>query len=685
MKSGRSLQDLVFRHALHPQGFPVFLKKGLPAFLKTWGIRVLPWNSGPLGTVSQLLFRTFGACSYTTFYPPLAPWAAFLRRFAARIVTRSPLFVQSGGCNTVSLGPRHLFRVGAGFTPLIAIIVTSVVMSQTQPALPKADTVYIHGNIYTGTAGASSFHEAQRAEAMAVRADRIVALGTDSDVLKLKGSSTNVIDLRGHFVMPGFNDAHMHLVEAGFKQITVNLTGVHSIEEFRERIRQQAESAAPTEWITGFGWDETLWRPSDLPTRWDIDEVTADHPVFLRRTDGHVAVANTLALKLAHLTSDTKDPNGGEIVRDALGAPNGVLRETAQDLVSSAIPAPPPEKLREAIEAALKDIARSGITSVQDFSDDSAAGGWKDFKIFEQLESEGKLTVRISEWLPFNEPLQVLEERRAAHPLSDSMLHTGMLKAFMDGSLGSHTAAMLQPYADDPKNSGLPQYEQSKLNEMAKERLAAGFQLGFHGIGDKGVQMALDAFAEAEKDARAKGVKALDGSDNYRPRVEHAQVTNPVQVARFKELNAIASMQPCHLLTDIHWAESRLGPQRAQHSYAWAEFLNHGVKLAFGTDSPVEPVSPFRGLYAAITRKNENGNQEYYPAQKLTIEQAIAAYTRGSAYAEFAEKEKGTLAAGMLADFVVLDRDLTAIAPEKILGTRVLRTVVGGKTVYQSN
>ena len=576
--------------------------------------------------------------------------------------------------------------MSARIAALIAtILLVTTMISQTNAASAKADTICIHGNIYTGLAGASSFHEGERANALAVRGDRILAVGSEADVLKSKGPNTQVVDLQGHFVMPGFNDAHMHLVEAGFKQLTVNLTGVRSIEEFRERIREQLERAAPTEWITGFGWDDTVWHPPDLPTRWDIDEVTTDHPVFVTRTDGHVAVANTPALKMAHVTADTKDPSGGQIVRDATGEPNGLLRESAMDLVSSAIPPPTPEKLRAAIESALQDIARNGITSLQDFSDGSASSGWTAFKMFEQLESEGKLTVRISEWLPFNEPVDVLKQRRAAHPQSDLMLHYGMLKAFMDGSLGSHTAAMLQPYADDPKNTGMPQYEQDKLNALAKERVTAGFQLGFHAIGDKGVLMALDAFAEAQKAAREKGVKAPDGTQDYRLRVEHAQVTNSAEVLRFKDLKVIASMQPCHLLTDMHWAESRLGEQRAPHAYAWAEFLNHGVKLAFGTDYPVESVSPFRGLYEAVTRKSEDGKQQYFPAQKLTMDQAIAAYTSGSAYAEFAEKEKGTLAPGMLADFVVLDRDLTAIPPEKVLGTRVLRTVVGGKAVYEAN
>ena len=570
---------------------------------------------------------------------------------------------------------------------LLALLAAPTQMiSQAQAPIPHADAIYVHGNIYTGVAGSSSFHEVERAQAIAIRGDRILAVGKDSELMKFKGPATAVIDLRGQFVMPGFNDAHMHLADAGFKKLSVDLTGTRSLEEFRDRIRKRVESAEPMEWITGSGWDETLWQSKELPQRWDIDEVTTDHPVYLERIDGHVAVANTLALKMARVTLASKDPEGGEIGRDFSGQPNGILRETARELVSSIIPAPTADKRRQAIEAALADVASSGVTSVQDYSgyENGGAENLEDFQIFEQLEHEGKLTARIYEWLPFDAPLPVLEQRRREHSQSDLMLRTGMLKAWMDGSLGSHTAAMLQPYADDPKNSGLPRYEQAKLNAMAKERLDAGFQLGFHAIGDKAAQMALDAFAEAEKDARTKGIKAQDDSENYRLRIEHAQVTNPMQVSQFRDLKVIASMQPSHLLDDMRWASARLGPQRAAHSYAWAEFLNHGVTLAFGTDYPVEPVNPFRGLYAAVTRKSEDGKQEFYPQQKLTMEQAVAAYTTGSANAEFMEKEKGTIAPGKLADFVVLDRDITAVAPEKLLGTRVLRTVVGGKTVYEA-
>lgn len=575
--------------------------------------------------------------------------------------------------------------------------------AQNLPAPPQADIIFLNGNIYTGVVDTSSCHAIEHAEALAVRDGRVEAVGRGEQILKLKGPSTEVVDLGGHFVMPGFNDAHMHLANAGFQRLTVDLMGVKSLTEFRDRIRARVRSAEPGEWIVGGGWDQTLWPVKELPSRWDIDEVTTDHPVFLQRVDGHIAVANTRALQMASITVASKDPAGGKIDRDTTGQATGILRETARQAVTGVIPEPNHDKRRQAIEAGLQELARSGITSAQDNSDSGDSKlSWDDFLIFEEIEREGELTARITEWLPFNDPLPVLEAHRAAHPQSDQWLHTGMLKAYMDGSLGSRTAALLDPYADDATNSGLPQYEQDVLTRLTRERVNAGFQIGFHAIGDKGVQMALDAFAAAEKDldrvgtglaparSAAKGLagqhsaKAANPTPDLRLRIEHAQVTNPLQVAKFKQLKVIASMQPNHLLTDMNWAEARLGPKRAAHSYAWAEFLKQGVTLAFGTDYPVEPVTPFRGLYAAVTRKSEDGKKEYYPAQKLNIEQAIAAYTTGSAFAEFAEKDKGTLAPGMLADLVVLDIDITSVPPEKILRAKVLRTVVGGKTVYQA-
>lgn len=541
----------------------------------------------------------------------------------------------------------------------------------------KADLVFLHGNIYTGLNGSSSFGESKRAQAIAVRGDRILAVSDDQEIAKLKGPQTQVIDLHGHFVMPGFNDAHVHLAEAGFQRLSVNLTGVKSLDEFRDRIRARVEVAAPGEWITGGGWDETLWPVKVPPTRWDLDEVSKDHPVYLERVDQHMGVANTRALQLASITVASRDPEGGKIDRDETGTPTGILRNML-DVVQAVIPKPAHDKRRQAIEAALADLASHGITSAQDNST------WDDFQVYEELEHEEKLTARISEWLPFDDSVEDLNSKRNAHPASDNLLHTGMLKAFLDGSLGSKTAALLEPYSDDPKNSGLPQYEAAKLNAMTRERLLAGYQIGFHAIGDKAVQLALDAFAEAEKAAKDGKVKAADGSTDYRLRIEHAQVTTPQQILRFKELKVIASMQPGHLLTDMNWVEARLGAKRAEHSYAWAEFLRRGVTLAFGTDYPTDPATPFRGLYAAITRLSEDGKKSYYPEQKITIEQALAAYTTGSAFAELAEKDKGTIQAGKLADFVLLDRDITAIPAARILQTRVLRTVVGGRTVYEA-
>src|SRR5208337_1163577 len=527
------------------------------------------------------------------------------------------------------------------------------------------DIIFVNGDIYTQAAPT-------QAQAMAVRDGRIVGVGSNDDIRKLKGVHTEVLDLGGRFVMPGFNDAHVHLEEAGLELLSVDLRGTRSLQEMQQRIAASAKTVPPSDWLVGGGWDQTLWADDKVPTREDLDVVTGGHPAVFSRVDGHIAVANTAALKIGGVTGQTQAPEGGKIDHDASGEPTGILRETARGLVEKKVPPPSAARRRQAAELALADAARWGITSAQDNS------SWDIFPVYEDLEREGKLTLRISEWLNFDDPVSLLEEHRAHHPANDPMLHTAMLKGFMDGSLGSRTAALLAPYSDDPGNSGLARYEQDKLNRMAVERAAAGFQLGFHAIGDRAVQMALDAFAAAEATARESN-QARD----FRFRIEHDQVITPAQFGQYQKLGVIASMQANHLLTDMNWAMQRIGPERAKTSYAWKEFLDNGVPLAFGTDYPVEPITPFRGIYAAVTRMNEAGTKSYFPEQKLTIEQALAAYTTGSAYAQFAEKEKGTLAPGMLADFVVLDRDLTKVAPPEILKTKVLRTVVRGKTVYQ--
>jgi hypothetical protein len=570
----------------------------------------------------------------------------------------------------------------------LAASLTIMTASLTSAApMPKADAIYYHGNILTGVDLDSAHPE--RVSAMAVAQGEILATGADAAILaQYKRPATMLVDLNGAFVMPGFNDAHAHLGMGGKILLSVDLLGCTSLADMQDRIRAAAKKAAPGQWLTGGGWDHTLWPDRRTPTRQDIDAAAEGHPAIFVRVDGHIAVVDSAALATAGITPSTQAPEGGAIDHDAGGEPTGILRETAQSLVK--VPAPTPEQRRQGLELALHDAASHGITTVQDFSD------WDDFLVFEQLEKEGRLPSRIAEWIPFAEPLALEEQQQGQHPKSDRMLHTTMLKGFMDGSLGSRTAAMNAPYSDDPGNSGIPRFEQAELNAMAIERAKAGFQMGFHAIGDRAVEMALNAFAAAEQATRPTqfspqvvvpifGVRKafVFPVRDLRYRIEHSQVVGPGDFARYRELGVIASMQPNHLLTDMAWAEQRIGPERSKYAYAWKSFVDAGVPLAFGTDYPVEPITPYRGVYCAVTRENEAGTMTFHPEQKLTIAQTLYAYTQGSAYAEFAETWKGKLAPGFVADFVVLDRDLTAIAPHDILNTKVLRTVVGGKTMYQ--
>jgi hypothetical protein len=559
---------------------------------------------------------------------------------------------------------------------------TAIAFAQAGPA---AEAIYFHGNILTGV-GLDGAHP-ERVSAIAVAHGEILATGDDAAITaKYKGAGTRMVDLGGAFVMPGFNDAHTHLGPGGRIRLSVNLLGAKSLADMQERIRAAAAKAAPGKWLSGGGWDHTLWASGTLPTRADMDAAAGGHPAIFVRVDGHIAVADSAALEASGITKATKDPEGGKIDRDAQGEATGILRETAQGLVH--VPPPSAEDRRRGLELAIEDAVSHGVTSVQDFSD------WEDFLVFEQMEREGKLPVRISEWLRFVDPLSVEKQQAAHHPATDRMLHTTMLKGFMDGSLGSRTAAMNAPYADDPGNSGIPRLTQEKLNAMAIERAKAGFQLGFHAIGDRAVGMALDAFALAEEAAKGpiagQVVTPIAGQSievhgrDFRFRIEHSQVVSAGDFDRYKKLGVIASMQPNHLLTDMAWAGQRLGPEREKYAYAWKSFLDAGVPLAFGTDYPVEPITPFRGVYAGVTRMNEAGTMTFHAEEKLTIGQTLYAYTQGSAYAEFAEGWKGKLVPGYAADFVVLDRDLTGVAARAILGTVVVRTVVGGKMVYEA-
>lgn len=529
------------------------------------------------------------------------------------------------------------------------------------------DVIYFHANVLTAAHLRTDDSSATpaRVTAIAVAHGTIVAVGSDANILRRKGPQTKLVDLNGAFVMPGFNDAHTHIAGAGQQKLTIDLDGTKSLAEMQQRIGAFAANARPGSWLRGGGWDHTKWPSKTLPTRQDIDAVTQGHPAVLERTDGHILVANSAALAAAGITRDTPDPPGGKIDHSADGTPTGIVREgPATSLIFKIIPPLTPEERRKALTLAIGDALAHGVTSVQDLS------SWNDFLALEDLEKAGQLHLRVTEWLAFDTPLDTLKQERAAHPADDPLLRTGMLKGFMDGSLGSRTAALAAPYADDPGNSGIPRYDQAKLDAMAKERADAGFQLGFHAIGDRANHMALEAFA------------AADATPEKRYRIEHAQVLLPADFDSYVKLGIIASMQPSHLLTDMNWAADRLGRDRAKYSYAWRSMLDHHIPLAFGTDYPVESVNPFRGLYAAITRQNEAGTKTYQPQEKLTLNEAIYAYTQGSAFAEFREKQLGRIEPGFLADFVVLDRDITTATPQQLLHTHVQQTVVNGETVY---
>jgi predicted amidohydrolase YtcJ len=577
-----------------------------------------------------------------------------------RTIRFIPLLLLAGGALA-------LFTYSLRALPKLAEAIPVAAAQSDAPA----DLVLTNGVIYTGDA------QRPRAQTVAIRGEWIIAVGTDAEVQPLIGQKTRVIDLHGQFAMPGFNDAHTHLVSAGLAKLAVDFLGAQSLSEFQQRIRDRLKDYKPGEWMTGRGWDHTLWPEKRFPTRQDLDAVVADRPMIFGRVDGHVAVANSLALKIAGITRDTPDPAGAHIVRDSkTGEPTGMLEEdAAMSLVWRTVPPPTPAQLRRGIEMVLSELARDGVTSAQDNSVQESSA-WPAFLLYQELKKEGKLTARITEWLPFSAPLADLEEMRRKGGTTDPWLKTGALKAFIDGSLGSRTAALLAPYTDDPSTSGILRMDPEQVKNMAVERDKAGFQLAFHAIGDRANRVALDVFAAA---------RAANPPRDLRDRIEHAQVVAPSDFARFAGLGVIASMQPSHETTDMRWAEARLGRERAKGAYAWKTMLQHGVRLAFGTDYPVETVNPMRGMYACVTRELPDGTPKggWEPQEKLTMDECIRAYTAGSAYAEFEENRKGMLAPKKLADIVVLSNDLTRIPAPEILRTETIFTIVGGRVVYE--
>ena len=560
-----------------------------------------------------------------------------------------------------------MMRMGIGVAMLVVCgCGAGVAVGQSQEALHKT-TYYLHGRIYTNDP------QEPWAAGLAVRDGKIYCIGTLAHVLLDCGgvdNSGDTVQLQGRFVMPGFNDAHVHMGAAGRDKMTLSLVGVTSIAELQQRLKEAVAKHKPGEWIVGAGWDQSRWPDQQFPTRLILDEVSPDNPVFLRHVSGHIGVANSQALKHAEINPETKEPQGGQIERFEDGEATGLLKESAMGLVTQRIPDPSAEDRRKGIDMVLEELARNGVTSVQDNSE------WEDYLVYGDLKEEKKLTVRITEWLPFTAPLNELQDRRAQGGTTDPWLKTGLLKFVSDGALGSRTAALLAPYTDDATTSGLMAMDEEKLRAMAVERDKLGFQIAFHAIGDKANRVALNVFESVER---------VNGTRDRRDRIEHAQVAAPEDLPRFAKLKVIASMQPAHEINDLRWAEQRLGPERSKGAYAWNTLEKSGARLAFGTDYPVEPINPLRGLYACVTRETAEGGPAggWEPQEKISLEDCIRGYTSGSAYAEFEEGKKGELKVGEYADFLILSADITKVAAKEILNTKVEQTVVGGKVVWK--
>ena len=531
---------------------------------------------------------------------------------------------------------------------------------------PAADLIVTNARIWTVD------KSRPQAEALAVLGDRIVAVGSSTEVDAWHGPQTKVVDAKGKLLLPGFNDAHTHFVDGGSELSEVQLKDAPTPEEFARRIGERAKTAPKGEWITGGNWDEQRWSPPELPTKELVDSLTPRTPVWVTRYDGHESLANSVTLRLARITAKTPDPPGGQIVRDAQGNPTGVLRDAAQDLVTKVMPPMSHARRLRAIRQALDHAASLGVTSVQNMNP-----LYDDVKVFAELAERGELTTRI-----YVAPMETDWKDQARigvrHAFGTAFLRMGAVKGYADGSLGSHTAYFFDPYTDDPQSRGLLSDEMHPPGAML-QRLkgadAAGLQICIHAIGDQGISMILDIFEQMEKS---------NGKRDRRWRIEHAQHMAEKDFPRFAKLGVIASVQPYHAIDDGRWAEKRIGPDRIKRTYAFRTFLDHGVRLAFGTDWPVAPLSPMWSIYAAVTRATLDGKNPdgWVPEQKLTVAEAVEAYTLGSAYAEFQEKEKGSITPGKLADFVVVSDDIFKIPPAAIKNVKVEATYVGGKLVY---
>jgi hypothetical protein len=502
------------------------------------------------------------------------------------------------------------------------------------------------------------------ARAIAIAGGKILAVG--GDVSGHVGPATKVIDARGSALVPGFIDSHGHMRGLGDALSNIEFRNARTLEDALALVAGAARTAKPGDWITGRGWDQTLWPGARFPNADQLSKAAPENPVFLKRVDGHAAWVNRLALDRADINNATRDPEGGRIHRDSNGRPTGILIDRAQGLVSGRIPADGPDQVRERIARAAAECARLGLTSVHD-----AGVGAEEIAAYRELIAAGNLPVRI--YAMIGGAGALWQEWLKRGPEVGPYLTIRSIKMMADGALGSRGAALQQDYSDEPGNRGLLIHDQAVIEEVARAAFKAGFQVNTHAIGDRGNRVALDAYAAV-----------LPPGNKARFRVEHAQVVSPEDFALFRKYGVIASMQATHATSDMRWAEQRLGAARVAGAYAWRTFLNHGVLVANGSDFPVELPDPLKGFYASITRRDETGHPTggWMPVQKLTRQEALESWTRAGAYAAFEEEQKGTLAPGKLADMVLLSRDIMRAAPAEILTARVKMTVMGGKVVY---
>lgn len=554
---------------------------------------------------------------------------------------------------------------------VLLIILVSLCFPTTYAQTKKADIVFKNGNVYTVN------DKQPRAQAIAVTGGKIVFVGSDMDARQYEGATTKVVDLKGATVLPGLADAHYHLAGVGAREMNLNLEATTSLNDFLARVKARVDKTKPGDWVTGRGWIETFWKPQAFPTRWDLDKISPDNPVYLTRADGHASVVNSAALKKANITKETPNPSGGEIMKDKKsGEPSGMLVDRAQGLVSRLIPGPTEEEMNQALVVGVQRSIELGWTQIQ-----NAGSPFSEVERLKKLYSDGKIKLRIYEAIrgPSPDAMRLIREG-ASIGANDNHLTVRTIKVSLDGALGSKGAALLEPYADHD-TTGLLMYKEEDLMPMFTEALKQGIQIETHAIGDRANRVILDLYEKAFKAVPPDQRKVREP----RWRVEHAQIMHPDDIPRFARLGVIASMQPSHAIGDLHFAPSRVGIKRLEGAYAWQSFIKNGTIIAGGSDAPVERGEPMIEFYAAVARKDQKGfsGQGWHPEQKATREQALKMFTIWAATAAFEENVRGSIEVGKWADLTVLSADIMKIAEPDILKTRCVMTVIGGEIVYE--